>query len=246
MIYQNNEMKIPKVIHQIWSGIEEPLPPYFEMLGNTWKEFHPSWDYIFWDNEKINSFIRKYYPEYFDVYKDFQYNIQRWDAIRYLILYKLGGLYVDFDYECLKSHESLFDTKTCCFASEPGGNGSVLNNRKYFFNNALMACEPKHPFMKRIIDFVFQYKIEERKKNNFNKGLEVLITTGPIALNILYNDYEEKDLVYLIPSEYVSPISSEESRQILLTNEFNKELETKLKKAYSVHYFFSEWVVSEN
>ena len=51
MIYQNNEMKIPKVIHQIWSGIEEPLPPYFELLGNTWKEFQPSWDYIFWDNE---------------------------------------------------------------------------------------------------------------------------------------------------------------------------------------------------
>ena len=30
----------------------------------------------------------------------FPYDVMRWDVIRYMILYKIGGLYVDFDYEC--------------------------------------------------------------------------------------------------------------------------------------------------
>lgn len=27
--------KVPKIIHQIWSGIDEPLPEMFEKLGQT-------------------------------------------------------------------------------------------------------------------------------------------------------------------------------------------------------------------
>ena len=41
-----------------------------------------------------------HYPELIPVYESFPYAVQRWDAIRYLILYTFGGLYVDLDYEC--------------------------------------------------------------------------------------------------------------------------------------------------
>ncbi|WP_246867052.1 glycosyltransferase [Parabacteroides distasonis] len=33
--------------------------------------------------------------------------MQRWDAIRYLILYRMGGMYVDFDYQSLERMENL-------------------------------------------------------------------------------------------------------------------------------------------
>ena len=42
----------------------------------------------------------EYYPFYMDIYNKFPYDVMRWDVIRYMILYKIGGLYVDFDYEC--------------------------------------------------------------------------------------------------------------------------------------------------
>ena len=35
---------IPKIIHQIWSGVDEPLPEYFSVLGETWKKYHPDWN----------------------------------------------------------------------------------------------------------------------------------------------------------------------------------------------------------
>nr|WP_255498771.1 glycosyltransferase [Dysgonomonas sp. ZJ709] len=239
-------MQIPKIIHQIWSGVDESLPKHFEILSETWKEHHPSWRYIVWNNQMMNLFVQEHYPLFWDVYSAFQYNIQRWDAIRYLILDKLGGMYVDFDYECLEAHDSLLKTKICCFASEPGENGSELNGKKYFFNNALMASVPNSLFMKTIIDFVFSYNRNEREKYNYPKGFEVLITTGPIALNKLYEEYESKSDVYIIPSKHVSPITSGESRQILLENRTDKEIEEKFQEAYSVHYFFSEWMRTKN
>lgn len=38
-------MVIPKIIHQIWSGLDECLPNYFETLGKTWKYDYPDWKY---------------------------------------------------------------------------------------------------------------------------------------------------------------------------------------------------------
>jgi len=238
-------MQIPQIIHQIWSDIEEPLPKYFEVLRDTWKEYHPTWKYMFWDDQKMGEFIQEDYPQFWSTYNSFQYNIQRWDAIRYLILYKFGGMYIDFDYECLEAHDPLFKYKTCCFASEPK-EGSELEGEKYLFNNALMASIPNHPFMKEIIDFVFSYKRSERDKYNHQKGFEVLMTTGPIALYKLYEEYKEKNSIYLIPSRYVSPITSDESRQILLENKTDEGIESKLQEAYSVHYYFSEWMITKS
>ena len=79
-------MKVPQVIHQIWSGISDPLPENFKRLGDTWKRDYPDWKYEFWDNKRMNDFVKKYYPQYWYVYNKYQYDIQRWDAIRYLIL----------------------------------------------------------------------------------------------------------------------------------------------------------------
>ena len=56
--------KIPKIIHQIWSGIDGPLPNYFKRLGDTWKRDYPDWEYILWDNARINdSALKLLQPE---------------------------------------------------------------------------------------------------------------------------------------------------------------------------------------
>lgn len=110
---------IPKIIHQIWEGRTEYLGDAYKLLGETWKEHHPDWKYEFWDESRIVDFIYDYYPEMIDIYFGYQYNVQRWHVIRYLILYKIGGLYVDFDYECLESFDRyILDGSKCPSGSE--------------------------------------------------------------------------------------------------------------------------------
>ena len=231
---------IPKIIHQIWSGVDEPLPEYFSALGETWKKYHPEWRYEFWNNDRMNSFVQRNYPDYWEVYSDFQYNVQRWDAIRYLILDKIGGMYVDFDTECLSSHNTLLANKTCCFSMEPEAHGKVFNKELYF-NNALMASIPNHPFIKTIIENVFQYKRPLRELSWGEKILEILNTTGPLLLLKLYEEYPDKESIYLIPAKYVSPFTDKEIK-LLRQGYESDELENKLEEAYSIHYFFNGWV----
>ena len=234
--------EIPKIIHQIWSGIDEPLPKHFSALGETWKENHPDWEYMFWDEARINKFIQDFYPQYRDAYKSFKYNVQRWDVIRYLILEKIGGVYVDFDYECLSPLDDLLKDKNCCFASEPSEYVKFFS-KEIYFNNALMASVSNHPFMKIIIETVF--KEEDNGKIYPNKMMEVLETTGPLFITSLYEQYDSKESIYLFPEEMVSPLTKNDVR-MLMNKEMGKEtenyLEKKLEQAVAIHYFWGSWL----
>lgn len=229
-------IRIPHIIHQIWSGHFEPLPSVFARLSETWKKNYPEWEYIFWEEKSINRFLTSNYPQYISLYNDFPYDIQRWDVIRYLILYKLGGMYVDFDYECIKDLSEILDG-SCCFAQEPEAH--VLD-KKYscYFNNALMASVPKAPFMKKIIDTVFKGKSTQGTEDHFSYVLE---TTGPRMLTALYEVYDKKEEVFIIPAKYVSPFSRKEVSEIL-QDQITSTLEDKLQKAYAVHYFAGTWL----
>lgn len=228
--------QVPKIIHQIWSGIDEPLPIHFKRLGDTWKKHHPGWEYRLWDNQSMNEFMLKYYPHYWETYNSFRYDVQRWDAIRYLILDKIGGLYVDFDSECLKPLDKLIEGKQCCFSLEPEEHQRMYDTELYF-NNALMASVPEHPFMKIVIEKTFGYNPDDA-----NAG-DVLATTGPLMLVDLYIHYEKKEEIYLIPPEYTSPLTKRECIERIRGHE-SEEIRSKLNETYSIHYFANGWVAN--
>jgi len=233
---------IPKIIHQIWSGIEDPLPQYYKDFSETWKCDYPDWEYILWDNGKMNSFVLENYPEYWDAYNQFPYNIQRWDAIRYLILYKMGGMYVDFDYESVRPMGKIIENNTCCFSQEPVRHRS-MTEEFFDFNNALMLSIPQHFFMMKIIDTIFSNSYNKSDK----KYRDVFGSTGPWIINRIYNSLSEddKEQVYIIPSEYVSPYDMVQSRQ-LREGDFNKEIIRPIRDAYAIHYYYGEWNNSES
>ena len=53
-------------------------------------------EYIFWDDNKCLELLNKY-PQYKPLYYSFKYGIMKVDFIRFLILYDMGGLYIDCD-----------------------------------------------------------------------------------------------------------------------------------------------------
>ena len=146
-------------------------------------------------------------------------------------------MYVDFDSECLKSHEKLLSNKECCFSIEPKEHGLKFNKPLYF-NNAFMATVPEHPFIKQLILKAFDYSPNNRE---YNKIMETLTTTGPLMIVDLYEKYDNKKNITLIESKYVSPLTDNEVRRVMRGEE-SDELEEKIKDAYSIHYFFNTWV----
>lgn len=231
-------MSIPKCIHQIWSEKYDPLPDSLRTLGQTWKDNHPEWKYIYWNEKTILVFINEFYPAYMNRYHAFPYDIQRWDAIRYLLLLHFGGLYVDFDYECLMGLDPLIENTNCCFAMEPAEH-ILEDSPSPYFNNALIGCTPGHPFIQEVVNYVFESDccLSCSKKD---KSIYVLESTGPVMLSKLYKVSNHKNKITLLPTKNVSPFSFFESRAYLYGEE-NETLDNKLEEAYAVHYFLNSW-----
>lgn len=230
---------IPKIIHQVWEGRTEYLGDTYKSLSETWKKFNPDWVYEFWDENRIDNFIYDYFPEMVDIYFGYPYGIQRWHAIRYLILYKIGGLYVDFDYECMEPFDKYMpDENKCYFAMEPEQHIGSLG-KSMCFNNALMIAPPYHPFFNTIITHLQSTSVYYTG----NKYQEVLETTGVLMLTGLYEKYTDKNSIDIFPAELVSPFSKIEIQDYIHGKADEEILEKKMQQAIAVHYFTESWSV---
>lgn len=90
---------IPKIIHQIWIG-PKPIP---WTCIDSWKDKHPTWEHKLWTEKELEPIKNLK-----------QYNATpnlsgKSNVLRYEILYKYGGLYVDADSVCLKPIDALTD-----------------------------------------------------------------------------------------------------------------------------------------
>jgi len=232
---------IPKIIHQIWEGRKEPLPDFFKQFGETWRQYHPDWKYEFWDGNRMDAFVSNNYPQMAAVYFNYKYDVQRWDVIRYLILYKTGGMYVDFDYECLGSFDCYLSEDKCCFSMEPELHRRSVG-KDTCFNNALMITPPGHQFFEYVINHLQTVPVDYSN----SKYHDVLNSTGPLMLTRLYEKYESKTSIRLFPSEQVSPWSKNEVLDYM-NGEANEEiLEKKMENAIAIHYFWGSWLKSDN
>lgn len=235
---QNNHIcpKIPKVIHQIYEDLSGP-PPSLVEISQSWKEQNPDWEYRFWDKNDIETFLQANYPQFIPAYNAFPHNVQRWDAIRYLILYKLGGLYVDMDYECTENITPILCNVECAMGMEPEAH-AVRIHTPYIVGNAFMATVPEHPYFKELIGAVF---CPDTNKNTYTDPLElVLNTTGPFLTTWIYDNSKYQKRVTLIPAELVAPITHADIRKIM-NEETSMSIESKVEKSFAIHYFFGSW-----
>src|SRR5262245_9943981 len=66
------------------------------MMANL-RLLNPSYEYMFFDDERVKAFLAQEFPEYQTTWNSFQVPIQRYDFFRYLVIYRYGGFYFDLD-----------------------------------------------------------------------------------------------------------------------------------------------------
>lgn len=230
-------MAIPKIIHQVWEGRTEPsMPARLQILARTWKEKNPDWEYHLWNGEEMDKLVETHFPEYLSLYKSFPYSVQRWDTIRYMILYLYGGVYADLDSECFRPIDGLLEDKTMCFGEEPPSN-NVYQGIDVLIGNAFMASKPKHEGWLKVLE-----EIREVMKLEYPKdGRAVVYTTGPLMLSKLFPELQKQGNVQYLSYKDVTPVTIREMRQYIHFKGrgiFNE----KIKEAYCAHYFFGSWV----
>ena len=98
----------PRIIHAVWIG---PKPPPTKLL-DTWFALNPAWEFRLWNSDKVQSYVSTTRAGAVLVPSDTPWPVQaqidqmselngRADMMRFCILAKWGGVYVDADEECL-------------------------------------------------------------------------------------------------------------------------------------------------
>lgn len=121
-------MLIPRIFHQIWVG-PEPLPDEYAAYGQTWLQHHPGWELKVWTEDNLPEGLR---PE---VYERLRAPAERANILRLELLQREGGVYVDTDFEALRSIEPLIENAELFITLAKPGR----------VNNALMGSVPDHP-----------------------------------------------------------------------------------------------------
>lgn len=78
------------------------MPLEFETYWTRFREMHPGWEFRTWDDSRALDWLRC--PTEFDAAKTWA---GKSDILRYELLYRFGGIYVDTDVEPLKPFDDL-------------------------------------------------------------------------------------------------------------------------------------------
>ena len=132
----------PKIIHQIWVG-SKPLPDKYRKLMASWIKHHPGWQYNLWTNKDVEGLKLHNHA----LYKSTRDPIEKANILRYELLYKYGGLYVDIDTKCLKSFSALRERYNFY-------TGICSTDCTAILNNGVIASTPGHPIMQHCIETI--------------------------------------------------------------------------------------------
>jgi hypothetical protein len=227
-------MMIPRVIHQSWKTLEPP--PEWRFCVESWRRHHPGWEYRMWTDEACRELVEREYPSFLSIYDAYSYDIQRFDAVRYLILHRFGGVYADLDMECLCPVDQLLTPGTFLAGREPEQheqNGPMLCN-------AFMAASPGHPFLEHVVAMM------RRKNPAILRHAEVLTTTGPVMLFEVLTSYAQSARVRVLEPERFYPLTAGSTAiQRVLTRARDARAirrACRARGAYGIHYWANSWV----
>jgi hypothetical protein len=152
---------VPKTIHFIWIGPkqfpEQSIPNLI-----SWKRHHPEWEIFFWTDDPerplpIEGLTRR-------LITDFDFGpLQRcikastnWaetsDIMRYMIIYKEGGIYTDHDVECIRSFDPLSSHYDFAAGYSALHNFPFSLNSPFCPNNGIIVARPHHPILEKTME----------------------------------------------------------------------------------------------
>lgn len=224
-------MPIPRVIHQLWKDAE--IPERYAPLCATWDRLNPGWERRLWTDQDLARLVETHYPALAPIYWGYAENINRADLGRYLVLRSFGGVYADLDCECLRPLEPLLDGAELAIGLEPEAHHKnpiiADSGLDHVLCASFIGSAPGHPYWDALLDQVRTAAEAEK----------VLERTGPFLLTRVYDAFDDKTSVTLLPAEQVYPLTQEDC----WTGRAHdiESWEQATRQAFVVHYWDGTW-----
>jgi mannosyltransferase OCH1-like enzyme len=170
--------RIPRIIHQTWKTKDVPF--HWNATVESVRQFNENqFEYRLWTDEDMHKFVHEVEPDIYEhTFLTYSLDIQRVDAFRYIILYHLGGLYIDMDNGCRQSFESLLDVLET-IDKQSIHLAAFPRTTPVGVSNGFMIATKGHPLFKTLIS-----RLSLFNHNYLIDYLTVMLSAGPTYLSI--------------------------------------------------------------
>ncbi len=202
---------IPKRIVQ--TGKSSDLRPRDAASAAGLQSLNPDFDYAFFDDSAVTSFIDRQDSVYREAFRSFPFPIQRFDFFRYLAIYESGGFYFDLDVFLGRPLAPLLSQR-CVFSFEELTLNRYLwekHGLAFEIGNYAFGSVPRHPFLKAVIDNCVRALRDPAwvrpmlvaVPRLFRSDYAVFNTTGPglLTRTLAENPHLTRDVTILMPSD---------------------------------------------
>ncbi len=223
---------IPRLIHQTWR--DRAPPAEMARLQRTWLELNPRWHHRLWTDADVRRLIERCAPWFLSAYDAYPEPIMRVDAFRYFLMFHVGGVYVDLDFECLRPIDELVRGGGVLVALEPDEHLAEpvvgASGLPRVVGNAFLASVPGHPFWPHVFAWL-------RKTRPQREPLEA---TGPFLLTRALDSWDGAP-VSVAPARTVYPLAKRRVWSGALDEPGAGE---RLRKegVFAVHHWMGTWV----
>lgn len=211
-------LRIPRITHHICLGQNRQWPAEYQHYLESWFDLLPEWQHIIWFDQEVQELLRAY-PTWEKHYYA-QTNLgARADVARYVILWVYGGLYVDWDQECLQPcFDELHYLSDFYIGIQP------LDTHRVQLGIGIIGSIARNPLLARVL-------------NEINEDIPyIILRTGPLYFTSMVYKYAQKyDLDFLVlPPTYFYPCEYEQRGQPPLVWMHPESL--------AVHHWAGSWI----
>ncbi len=175
------------MIHAIWHN--PVIPDEFDPFLKSWVTHNPETEVKIWSFKKGRELIEAHYPFLLSTFDSSAANVQKANILRYVVLHRFGGIYLDLDMLCLKPLTQFF--KDELFFARHSGNTIC---------NAICGSKAEHPFWELVFSSLLETPTELQGPSRF----PVIQSTGSPLIQNLIESYDSK--VKLYPPKFFFPV----------------------------------------
>jgi hypothetical protein len=205
-------MTIPKIIHQTVAD-KANLHPLFQQNIEKIKALNSGYEYHLYDDPEVSEFISRHYGNaMLDCFERINpaYGAARADLFRYLLMYKIGGVYLDIKSTMNRPLDDVLQPDDSYLLShwrngpdEPfqGWGMHWGCGPRGEYQQWHIVAAPEHPFLEAVIKKVVK-NIENYDPSGEDRGKAgVWRTTGPIPYTVAIREIVDKFAYRLVDIE---------------------------------------------
>lgn len=194
---------IPKIVHQTFAN-ERDLSQEIILKNKILEELNPDYTFEYYDNERMIEWVWNNSTEaQFEIFTRINpiYGAARADFFRYLLMYRVGGVYLDIKSTSIVPLSDIIRPKDELLISKweiNSNSGSrIFGKHKELlrlnvdeFQQWFLISKPNHPVFSAVLDYVSEQiaQSSQIRKSKFGR-LGVLELTGPIAFTKVVNEF---------------------------------------------------------